>query len=319
MRPILTILSLAALLVVGVSVLAGGDGAASAQEAVTVTMSATTGPDGGGSQTGTTILTAMGNQTEVVVSIDVSPDGSDVEQPAHVHAGTCGDNLGAVVHVLTNVVDGGSTTVIDATLESIRTGDFSINIHKSGAEVGVYVSCGVIPASTDPLDEAYRQFHDTLNAGDVAAALAFFTDDGVFEAAGMTFSGPALQKNFEAQVSQNRQVEIISSEVSGDTLTASIEVRAKQITACGSERVVGAETATFSGDKISRLVFQDDPSDPQTATVLACVQALPATGGEPPVQTARLPLALLLASVLILGGLAAVGGATTMLLGRRAR
>lgn len=309
MRPILTILSLAALLVVGVSVLAGGDGAASAQEAVTVTMSATTGPDGGGSQTGTATLTGMGNQTEVVVSIDVSPDGSDVEQPAHVHAGTCGDNLGAVVHALTNVVDGGSTTVIDATLESVRTGDFSINIHKSGAEVGVYVSCGVIPASTDPLDEAYRQFHDTLNAGEVAAALAFFTDDGVLEA-GMTFSGPALQKNFETQVSQNRQVDIISTEVSGNTLTASVEVRSKKITACGAERKVGTETATFSGDKISRLVFEDDPSDPQTATVLACAQALPATGGEPPVQRAHLPLALLLASVLILGGLAAVGGAT---------
>ncbi len=159
-------------------------------------------------------------------------------------------------------------------------------------------------AQQDP-DEAFRQFHDTENAGDVTAALAFFTDDGVFEAAGMTFSGQALQKNFEAQVSQNRQVEIISTQVSGNTLTASVEVRGQQITACGAQRVVGTETATFSGDKISRLVFQDDPSDPQTATVLACAQALgiPATGGEPPpVQRAHLPLALLLASVLILGG-----------------
>ena len=159
-------------------------------------------------------------------------------------------------------------------------------------------------AQQDP-DEIFRQFHDTLNGGDVTAALAFFTADGVFEAAGMTFSGQALQKNFEAQVSQNRQVDIISTQVSGNTLTASVEVRGKQITACGAQRVVGTETATFSGDKISRLVFQDDPSDPQTATVLACAQALgiPATGGEPPpVQRARLPLVLLLGSVLILGG-----------------
>ena len=159
-------------------------------------------------------------------------------------------------------------------------------------------------AQADP-DGLFGQFHDTLNAGDVTAALAFFTDDGTFEAAGMTFSGQALQKNFEAQVSQNRQVDIISTQVSGNTLTASVEVRSKQVTACGAQRVVGTETATFSGDKISRLVFQDDPSDPQTATVLACAQALgiPATGGEPPpVQSAYLPVALLLGSVLILGG-----------------
>jgi len=147
MRPVLAILSLVALVVVGVSVLAGGHGAASAQAAVTVTMGAATGPDGGGNQTGTATLTAMGSQTEVVVSIDVSPDGAAVEQPAHVHAGTC-DTLGAVEYPLTNVVNGASTTVIDATLASIQTGDFSINIHKSGAEIGVYVSCGDIPAST---------------------------------------------------------------------------------------------------------------------------------------------------------------------------
>ncbi len=159
-------------------------------------------------------------------------------------------------------------------------------------------------AQQDP-DEIFRQFHDTLNGGDVTAALAFFTDDGVFEAAGMTFSAQALQKNFEAQVSQNRQVDIISTEVSGNGLGASVEVRSKQITACGAQRVVGTETATFSGDKISRLVFQDDLSDPQTATVLACAQVLgiPATGGEPPpVQRASLPIALLLGGLLILGG-----------------
>lgn len=159
-------------------------------------------------------------------------------------------------------------------------------------------------AQADP-DGLFRQFHDTLNAGDVTAALAFFTDDGVFEAAGMTFSGQALQKNFEARVSQNRQVDILSTEVSGSTLTAKVEARSNQITACGAERVVGTETATYSGDKISRLVFQDDPSDPQTATVLACVEALglPPTGGEPPAAAGGgLPLALLLGSVVILGG-----------------
>lgn len=154
MRPVLIMFALAAVLVVGVSVLASGHRAASAQEAIAViTLGATTGPDGGGSQTGTATLTAMGSQTQIVVNIDVSPDGPAVEQPAHVHAGACGDNLGAVAFPLTNVVAGASTTVIGATLDSVQTGDFSINVHKSGAEIGVYVSCGVIPFSTSTADD----------------------------------------------------------------------------------------------------------------------------------------------------------------------
>ncbi len=169
-------------------------------------------------------------------------------------------------------------------------------------------AASLTPATTraqPDLAAIFSQFHDTLNGGDVTAALAFFTDDGTFEAAGMTFSGQALQKNFEAQVSQNRQVDIISTQVSGNTLTASVEVRAKQITACGAQRVVGTETATFSGDKISSLIFQDDPSDSQTATVLACVEALglPAAGGEPPAAAGGgLPLALLLGGAVLAAG-----------------
>ena len=159
-------------------------------------------------------------------------------------------------------------------------------------------------AQADP-DGLFRQFHDTLNGGDVTGALAFFTQDGVFETPARTFSGEALRNNFERQVSQNRQVDILSTQVSGNTLTASVEVRSNQITACGAERIVATETVTFNGDKISRLAQQDDLSDPQTAAVLACNQArgVPATGGEPPpVQRASLPLALLLGGFLILGG-----------------
>jgi len=118
--------------------------AASAQESVTVDMGPAEGPDGGGDQTGTVTLTAMDDQTEVVVDIDPSPDGATVEQPAHIHAGTCAD-IGAVEFPLTNVVNGQSTTVVDVSLADLQAGTYSINVHKSGDEVGVYTSCGDIP------------------------------------------------------------------------------------------------------------------------------------------------------------------------------
>ena len=149
MRFSLFILSLsAALLVAALFVGRTADTASAQQGTATVTMSAATGPDGGGSQTGTVALTANGSQTEVVINIAASPDGATVEQPGHIHSGTC-DNLPSslldVVYPLTNVVNGASTTTVDATLESLHKGVFAVNIHKSGDELGVYVSCGNIP------------------------------------------------------------------------------------------------------------------------------------------------------------------------------
>ncbi|MCH8815528.1 MAG: CHRD domain-containing protein [Chloroflexi bacterium] len=150
MRPGVTALILVPVLaIVVVSVLVSSDGSASAQSLVTVTMGPTIGPDGGGEQSGTATLTAMGSQTEVVISIDTSPNGAIVEQPAHVHAGACGaGSLADVAYPLTNVVDGASTTVIDATLESLQSGGFAINVHRDGEQIGAYVSCGEIPTSS---------------------------------------------------------------------------------------------------------------------------------------------------------------------------
>jgi hypothetical protein len=120
-------------------------GSVSAQAStVTVTMGPAVGPAGGGDQTGTVTLTDMGAQTQVVVDIDPSPDGAAVEQPAHIHASTC-SAIGAVEYPLTNVVNGQSTTVVAVSLATLQAGTFSINVHKSGAEIGVYTSCGDIP------------------------------------------------------------------------------------------------------------------------------------------------------------------------------
>lgn len=144
MRLTLAGVGLLAALVAAAFLMASGSDIASAKEGDTVTV--TMGPGRDGSQTGTATLTDMGAQTEVVLNIQPGPAG--VEQPVHIHAGSC-PGVAAVAFPLTNIVNGTSTTVVDATLASLQTGGFSINAHQDTTQAGlaVYVSCGNIPAA----------------------------------------------------------------------------------------------------------------------------------------------------------------------------
>lgn len=75
------------------------------------------------------------------VSLAISSGASGVPQPAHIHEGTCA-KLGPVVFSLTNVVNGASETMLTVPLSSIFNGSSrAINVHKSQAEVSVYVAC----------------------------------------------------------------------------------------------------------------------------------------------------------------------------------
>lgn len=136
-----------------------------AQQAVTVTMKQ--GKDAPGlapSQEGTATLTAKGDQTEVVVNIKAGAAG--VAQPAHIHDGNC-PNVAGVKYPLTNVVDGKSTTTVNAKLADLQTGKFGINVHKSEPEIAVYVSCGDIlaaAAAPAPLPKAGDNLLPTMAA-----------------------------------------------------------------------------------------------------------------------------------------------------------
>ncbi len=131
-------------LLVAAFLVAGAGDSVSAKEGDTVTVTMGAGRDA--SQTGTATLTDQGSQTQVVLNIQSGPAG--VEQPVHIHSGSC-PGVGAVAFPLTNVVSGTSTTVVNATLDSLRTGGYSINVHQDGTQagLGVYVSCGAIPAA----------------------------------------------------------------------------------------------------------------------------------------------------------------------------
>ena len=110
-------------------------------EADSVTIALNEQNDSG--QSGTATLTASGNKTQVI--LDISAGDLETEL-VHIHDGPC-DDLGGVVHPLTSFVggSGGSSTLVDASLASLRSGGFAVNSHQAG-NPGTYTTCGDIPA-----------------------------------------------------------------------------------------------------------------------------------------------------------------------------
>ena len=165
-------------------------------------------------------------------------------------------------------------------------------------------------AQPDPAG-LFRQFVDAVNLGDVAGALTVFTDVVVWERGGRCPPGAcvgtaAVRGEIEKDVADHHRIDIIDIQASDNILTVRVELRTDGTRAAGVERIIQLFTVEVRGDKISSVRVMVDTTDPQTAGFLAARRppaAPPATGGEPPpVQRAGLPLALLLGSVLILGG-----------------
>jgi LPXTG-motif cell wall-anchored protein len=100
------------------------------------------GPGRDATQAGYVEFMAMGNQTKV--NIVAQSGGAGVQQPAHIHVGTC-PGVGAVAFPLSNVVDGLSETTVNASWATIQATQHSVNTHKSAAEVAVYTACVNIP------------------------------------------------------------------------------------------------------------------------------------------------------------------------------
>jgi hypothetical protein len=95
----------------------------------------------GSGETGTAALTQVGGDVKVVVSI---PNGPAGPQPMHIHTGTCA-SLGGVAYPLQSLTNGSSsTTVKGVTIDQLVAAKDAINVHKSAADLGVYVSCGNI-------------------------------------------------------------------------------------------------------------------------------------------------------------------------------
>jgi hypothetical protein len=102
----------------------------------------------GSGQEGTATLTLSEDGSSLTVEIHIT-GGSDVPQPAHIHAGTCANLDPAPAYPLESVVNGHSITVItmDDAMGNLEGSEYAINVHKSGTEAQIYVACGDIVAT----------------------------------------------------------------------------------------------------------------------------------------------------------------------------
>ena len=95
-------------------------------------------------ESGTATITPI-SDTQSRVSVELTGAPAD-EQPAHIHLGSC-PTPGGVKYPLTNVVGGKSETVLDVTVGALQAQlPLALNVHKSPAEAGVFVSCGNLPS-----------------------------------------------------------------------------------------------------------------------------------------------------------------------------
>lgn len=91
-------------------------------------------------QTGNASISESNGKTKVVVSI--GSGAKDVGQPAHIHAGSC-PQPGSVLYPLTNVMNGSSTSTVDASLDKVSSQmPLAVVVHKSEADINTYVACG---------------------------------------------------------------------------------------------------------------------------------------------------------------------------------
>ncbi len=110
------------------------------QKASEISMTVVLSAQNDSDQSGVATLASENGKTTVSIQLDSSPEG--VSQPAHIHMGAC-PNPGEVVYPLTNVMDGTSETVLEVTLDTLRSElPLVVNVHKSTTESGTYVSCG---------------------------------------------------------------------------------------------------------------------------------------------------------------------------------
>jgi len=110
----------------------------SAPKTLTVNLSA----QNNSSESGTAVLTEQNGKVMVTLNLTGAPKG--VTQPAHIHKGAC-PTPGVVLYPLTSPVDGKSDTTLDTTFNDLKNElPLAVNIHKSGTQSTVYVSCGNI-------------------------------------------------------------------------------------------------------------------------------------------------------------------------------
>jgi len=134
------------------------------------------------------------------------------------------------------------------------------------------------PAEVDPASLAEQDLA-AESRGDVAAALALYSDDAIVQYGGLCWTpcvgNAAIQKELERRVGAKNQWKIIGKYVSGNVAVVKTELQIGYIEPSGVDRVVVWCIYETKGDKIAVVTLVGQRTDPQTARFIDWFRSQP--------------------------------------------
>jgi len=112
-------------------------------------------------------------------------------------------------------------------------------------------------AQVDPKALLQKQF-ETLARGDVAGALALYTDDAVVDGAGLCAAAPcvgkaAIQKELENRIVHNVHATVLNAYVSGYVVTTRYAVHSDATQQAGVDRIIGWDIVEIQQGKMATV------------------------------------------------------------------
>lgn len=117
------------------------------------------------------------------------------------------------------------------------------------------------------------------SSGDVAAALALYSDDAIIQNGGLCWTPcvgkAAIQKELERRVAAKNQFKIVGKYVTGNVAVVQTELQIAYIEKSGVDRVVVWNIYEVTGDKIAVATLVGQRTDPQTARFIEWLRSQP--------------------------------------------
>jgi len=134
------------------------------------------------------------------------------------------------------------------------------------------------PAQTDPASLAERELA-AETSGDVAAALALYSDDAIVQYGGLCWTPcvgkAAIQKELERRVEAKNRWTITGKYVSGNVAVVQTELRIGFIEPSGVDRVIVWCIYETKDNKIAVVTLVGQRTDPQTARFIEWFRSQP--------------------------------------------
>jgi hypothetical protein len=134
------------------------------------------------------------------------------------------------------------------------------------------------PAQVDPASLAEQDLA-AESRGDVAAALALYSDNAIVQYGGLCWSPcvgkAAIRKELERRVAAKNRFKIIGKYVSGNVAVVQTELRIGYIEKSGVDRVLVWNIYEVTGDKIAVATLVGQRTDPQTARFIEWFRSQP--------------------------------------------